>query len=289
MLPSSDTHPPVRYIKLGQGGAWAERCLAHGEIHFGHHSVPHDLAQMRDRDLLISFLMRNGRASGKAADFAREILDFYMLGEDTVWITFEQGRLWWARAHAEVIWLGGNGDTGARLRRTIEPWRDTDLKGGVLAQSALSTRLTKVAGYRQTLCRIQQPDYLLRKIAGEAEPVVQAANRAREALLASADHLIGSLHWADFETFVDLVLARNGWHRTSALGGTMKDADLVVEQTVTGESALVQVKSAASQATLDDYMQRFDDSLEWSRLIFVCHSPKGVLDAKRRLDVLVWT
>jgi hypothetical protein len=45
-------------------------------------------------------------------------------------------------------------------------------------------------------------------------------------------------------------LARGGWHRVPALSGTVKDADLNVEQSVTQETALVQVKSAASQSLL---------------------------------------
>ena len=69
-------------------------------------------------------------------------------------------------------------------------------------------------------------------------------------MVAAAEQLIAGLHWADFETLVDVILARGGWHRVSALGGTMKDADLIVEQSVTQETALVQVKSAASQSLL---------------------------------------
>ena len=55
---------------------------------------------------------------------------------------------------------------------------------------------------------------------------------------------------ADFEKLVDVILGRGDWHRVPALSGTMKDADLNVEQSVTQETALVQVKSAASQSLL---------------------------------------
>jgi hypothetical protein len=108
---------------------------------------------------------------------------------------------------------------------------------------------------------------------------------ARQTLLAAAADIIASLHWADFETLIDLILARGGWHRVSALGGTMKDADLVVEQAVTGETAFAQVKSTASQALLDRYITRFDENPAWSRLFFACHTPKGALSAGIRSDV----
>ncbi|WP_375459501.1 restriction endonuclease [uncultured Enterovirga sp.] len=280
--------PPVRYIKLGPGGRWAKRSLSAGEIHFGHSSVPHKLAASGNREALVTVLVERGRTAGKASDFAREITDFYQLGPETIWITIEAGQLWWARAETEVIPIEETENNGGRYRRTIGGWRNTDALGRPLLLETLSTKLTKVGAYRQTLCAVEASDYLLRKLAGEAEPVIEAALKARTALVASAENLIAGLHWADFETMVDLIFARGGWHRVSALGGTMKDADLVVEQAVTGETALVQVKSVASQRVLDDYVARFDANPAWSRMFFVCHSPRGDLSPKDRTEVAVW-
>lgn len=103
-----------------------------------------------------------------------------------------------------------------------------------------------------------------------------------------AGDMIAALHWADFETLVDLILARSGWNRVSALGGTQKDADMVVEQAVTGETALVQVKSSASQQVLDRYIEIHDQSSVHDRLIFACHSEKTKLFADTRDDVILW-
>src|SRR5450755_2603417 len=69
---------------------------------------------------------------------------------------------------------------------------------------------------------------------------------------------------------------------------TLLDFGGIVEQGVTQETAMVQVKSAASQAVLDDYIRRFEASGEFSRLIFVCHSPKGTLKVTSRKDVILW-
>ena len=116
--------------------------------------------------------------------------------------------------------------------------------------------------------------YLRRKLAGEAEPVVDAALEAKRALVAACEALIAGLHWVDFETLVDLILARGGWHRVSALGGMAKDADSIVERATARETAMTRVKSAASQSVLDDYIRRFEEEAgEFSRLIFACHSP----------------
>lgn len=282
------TRPEVRYIKLGPGGSWAERSLEKGEIHFGHHNIPHEVALSGNRLALEAARVRLGHSPGKAADLTREVLDFYQLGPDAIWITFHGGYLWWATADEDVIPNEPSETTGSRFRRTREGWRNTNLLGRELREQALSTRLTKVAAYRQTLCRVEAAEYLLRKLAGEEEPLVTSALETRANLVTLSERLIATLHWRDFETLVDLLLARSGWHRVSTLGGTMKDADLYVQQAVTGETALVQVKSAASQATLDGYIARFDESGIWSRLIFVCHSPKSSLGAQDRPDVLVW-
>jgi hypothetical protein len=51
---------------------------------------------------------------------------------------------------------------------------------------------------------------------------------------------------------------------------------------------MVQVKSVASQSVLDDYIHRFDEAGGYSRLIFACHSPRGLLAPPERADVIVW-
>jgi hypothetical protein len=292
---NSPADAPIRYIKLGRGGAYTARSLDAGELHIGHHRVPHELALQGDKEAIVKHLVAQGRSPGKARDFAREVLEFYQLGPEALWFTFVDGQLWWTHAEPEVTWLGedhapNEKPHGVRFRRTIGRWRNTDANGRPLPVKALSTKLTKVAAYRQTLCSIEPEaaDYLRRKLAGEEEPTVSAALEAKRSMIAAAERLITGLHWADFETLVDMILARGGWHRISALGGSMKDADLIVEQPVTQETALVQVKSAATQSVLDDYIGRFDETGKYSRLIFVCHSPRGALEAPNREDVIIW-
>lgn len=84
--------------------------------------------------------------------------------------------------------------------------------------AGLSTRLTRVAGYQRTICSIAESAYLLRRIRGEREPLVEQAVAARAVMEDVAGEMIAALHWADFETLVDLILARSGWNRVSALG-----------------------------------------------------------------------
>jgi hypothetical protein len=180
--------------------------------------------------------------------------------------------------------------TGQRLRKSIGGWKNTDINGVPLRIETLSTKLTKVAGYRRTICAVEAQEYLLRLINGREEPGVARMAEARTALLSATMESLKSLHQSDFETMVDIIFARSGWNRVSALGGTQPLIDIELEQPITAERAAVQVKSTASQKTLNDYIDRVDAADRFDRFFFICHSPKGPLTAPAdRDDVHVWT
>ncbi len=287
MEPVTPDH--IRYIKLGRGGRWAQRGLAHGEVHFGYRMVPHEVCLDEDWEAVAGLLMERGRSPSKAKDGVREIRDFYTLGADCLWITFADGHLWWTFADTEVIWLGTDDDAcGGRIRKAIDGWRKTDIRGKPLGIDGLSTILTQVAAYRQTICRVKAADYLLRRINAVDEPVVVRAREARRAMVAVATEMIGALHWSDFETLVDLIFARSGWQRVSRVGEALTDVDLILEQPTTGEKAFIQVKSKAGQSVLDDYIDRFRRSGTYDRLFFVCHSPRGPLSTEGDARLHVW-
>lgn len=278
----------VRYIKLGEGGGWARAAIERNELPLGYMEVPQVIAQ-QDRDAVRDFLVGLPQYAAKASDHARQIHDFYNLDENCIWITFENDHLWWTRASKEVVWLGNqDGNYGARVRRCIGSWSNRDLKGSELVASRLSTKLTSVAAFRSTICNVKARDYLMRRIAGSEEPLVAKANSLRSELMVVMEEAIASLHWADFETLVDLVFARSGWNRVSVLGGTKKDVDLELENPVTAERAFVQVKSTADQRVLDDYIDRYEQAGTYQRMFFVCHTPRGALTAHDRSDIIVW-
>ena len=171
----------IRYIKLGSGGRWAQNGLAQGEVHFGYPMVPHDLCLNRNWDAVAKLLIDHGRSAGKAKDGVREIRDFYTLGSDCLWVTFADGHLWWTFADPEVNWLGTDDDgRGARMRKAIGGWQKIDIAGKPLAIDGLSTRLTQIAAYRQTICRVKPSDYLLRRIIG-----IESIRRRRLVAIAS--------------------------------------------------------------------------------------------------------
>ncbi len=278
----------IRYIKLGPHGCWFDRCRCEGLIELGHHSVPHQLALERDWAAIERLLVEDqGRSPSKAKDFMREVRDFYTLGKDCLWITIAEGRLWWAMAEPAVFPVAGE-DRGARARRVIGAWRDTDLASCRLDISSLSTRLTKTASYRQTICSVAAEDYLLRRLNGETQPAVLVATQARTQLIAAARALIELLDWRDFEILVDLIFASSGWRRVSEVGGVQADTDMILEQAATSERAFVQIKSSASPAVLKDYIGRFRADARFDRLFFVCHSPSGIFEGGHEPGIHLW-
>jgi hypothetical protein len=218
------------------------------------------------------------------------VVDFYKSGADCLWVTFARDHLWWTFAAPEVKWLGSkNSARGDRVRKSIGGWKNKDLNGKLLTIQSLSTKLTRVRNYRRTICAIEASEYLLGRINGIEDPIVVAATKAREALIDAILIALRSLTWADFETLVDIVFARSGWHRISPVGGKQKSVDLELEHPALGERIAVQVKSRASQKVLDDYIQRIEKIGIYDRLFFVCHSPLGEIKAPEGSDVHVWT
>jgi hypothetical protein len=277
----------MRYIKLGSGGGWEERSLTRGEVHFGYSQVPHKLALSGNRDRIWSTLVKAGYRSGDANNIARQVMDFYTSGSDTLWITFARGHLWWTFANPNVTWLGNSEDHGDRMRKAIGGWRNCDIHGRPLLANAISSRLTCVGNYRRTICGIPGKDYALRRINGIEEPVVKEARAAKAKLVRVVADAVSALDWRDFETLVDLIFTRSGWVRTSPLGGTQRDVDLVLEQPTTGELAMVQVKSAADQRAVADYVRRFNGA-GLDRLFFVSHEQRRKLAAPKDKRIQVW-
>ncbi|MFT5488784.1 MAG: hypothetical protein ACI9JL_004523 [Paracoccaceae bacterium] len=278
----------IRYIKLGAGGKWVKQSLEQGLLPFGYVDVPDEPCRQGHWEAVHQSFVDSGRRPGKAKDAVREIRGFYELGPECLWITFADGHLWWTYAEPIVIWQGkGDPEQAPRIRNTIGGWRNTDIDGEPLTIDNLSTRLTQVAAYRQTICRVKESDYLLRRINGTEEPVVARARAARAQAVAVALAMIEGLHWADFETLVDLIFSRSGWQRVSRLGGTQADTDLVLELPTTGETAFVQVKSKAGQGVLNDYIGRFSASAH-HRMFFICHSPAGTLHHDGDPNVHIW-
>lgn len=273
----------ARYIKLGPGGQWDELCIVEGTIRLGYYDVPHELALAGKLETIQRIYVKQGKAKGASTNHARQVLDFYSCGEDTVWVTFSKGFLWWGVAEPEVTLIDydrkGHDERGNRFRRMIGGWHKTDIHGRELHRVDLAGFLTMKSGFQGTICNIRLSEfaYLMRMINAEELPEAIAARQAKATMEQAVTGLINHLEPGDFELLVDLIFSRGGWQRVGAVGGTQKTTDLELIQPLTGERAAVQVKSSTNQTQLQEYIDSFA-GMGADRYFYVYHSTRQKLD-----------
>jgi hypothetical protein len=267
------------YIKLGEGNCWAKVAFERSILPLGFPQISHEQAltaiQTKDLQPIKDVYEQNrGFARGTATRYSNEIWKFYTAGTDVLWITFVDGRLWWCFADAEVFPnLADDPDaTGSRYRKTNGGWRDKDVKGQTLWINALRGSLTTTAGFRGTICRVREFDYLKRLLNGEKTAETVAVSTARLTLIDALEPLIRGLHWKDFELLVELVMTQGGWRRVSAIGGTQHTTDLELELPLTGERAIVQVKSKLDQHMAEKITADLTEAAGGARVFVAYHT-----------------
>ncbi|HBB86165.1 MAG TPA: hypothetical protein DC047_00950 [Blastocatellia bacterium] len=262
----------IRFIKLGAKGLWEKSCIEDdGTIRLGYESPYHENSLAGDWEPVRAFWLdyRRGNRGAAARDLI-QIRDFYELPEGALWITFYKRKLYWCFAERQII----KREDGSRTRRTINGWSCEDLNQSpsTLTIENLDGRVTKVQGFRGTICGVDLPEYLVRKINGEEQPEVKATKDNLASLQHSIENLIQGLWWKDFELLVDLIFAQSGWQRISVLGQTDKDIDLDVFSPVTNRRAFIQVKSHASFEIFNNSVARFREMKQFDEMYFVVHT-----------------
>lgn len=265
----------IRYIKLGDGGKWELYCIEEEQVlRLGYESPHHQESLDGDWDTVRNFWLsaRKGN-NGAASRDLNQIRDFYELSEADIWITFYRRKMYWCHAHKEIYEL----EDGSRIRKVIGSWSCFDKNGSPLSIENIDGRITKVQGYRGTICGVELPEYLLRKINGEVQPEIQSTKEAVEALKRNIEDLIKGLWWHDFELLVDLIFSQSGWQRISVLGKTEKDIDLDIFSPVSQKRAFVQVKSITTADQIQSYRKIFSQHHQYDEMYFVSHTFSGSL------------
>ncbi len=265
-----EKEPEVLYVKLGRRGDWEATCLEEGTVRLGFREVPHDLCMSGDWRAVRQHSIDLGEAAGTATARTTQLRCFYEATERTVFITFHGGRMYWCRTGGAPEPM----EDGGRLRRTLNGWSSQDHGGQELDINRLSGSLTRVRGFRGTLCTVAESAYALRRIGGGAPAEVEEAREMQDSYRKSLLRAIRLLTPQDFELLVELLFTTTGWRRTGLLGGTQKTIDISLELPTTGQKAFVQVKSTADRSVLRVYES--SPELLDHRMFFVWHS--GSLD-----------
>ncbi|PCK30599.1 restriction endonuclease [Pseudoalteromonas piscicida] len=279
----------IRYIKLGDGGKWETECIEkYQTLKLGYESPHHHDSLSGDWDSVYNYWLthRNGN-SGAAKRDLNQIRDFYELSDKDIWITFYKRKMYWCHANEEVKEVERH---GSRIREVIGAWSCEDKRGNPLFIENIDGRVTKVQGYRGTICGVELSDYLLRKINGEVQPEIQVAQAALAALKSSTEELIKGLWWHDFELLIDLIFSQSGWQRISVLGKAEKNIDLDLFSPVTQKRAFVQVKSITTANQIQKYFETFTTHPQYHEMYFVFHTYSGDINKLKLVDprVSIW-
>lgn len=277
-----------RYIKLGEKAEWEKLCFQDGTLRLGFYEAPHEYGLAGDRNAIAEIYRSWGRNRATATSYANQVGAFYDEPEDTLWITFANGYLYWCQACTDVEFLGQDKPafpTGSRLRRTKAGWHNTDIAGRALAIPDITGKLLVTSAYRSTICLIKDHQRLVALINGETGATRDQALAARAAAIDILKTMITDLHWKDFEVLVELIFAQSGWRRLGGTGGTQKTVDIELELPITGERAFVQVKARTSPAQLSEYIDRMS-AHHARRMFFVYHTCEIPL-ATSRPDVTI--
>ena len=279
----------VRYLKNGRGGQWWDAARARNQAHCGWNGVPGEQLERGNRAEIEATIRGYSKDQGAATRDVNQLFELLDSPSRHIWITFQDGCMWWCTLRNGLVLNadGASSDLGHFWLACDRPWSNHSLGGRLLSMTDLSGRITSTAAFRDTVCTPKAEAEILRVVSDQKDELAIAVEMARDAYELTIEQSIQRLSPQDFEHLVDLILVRTGWARISTLGSTREGIDLEVENAAADEVAFVQVKSAATQAVLDDYAERFAERRErYSRMIFAVHTPRGDLCPPE--DVQVW-
>lgn len=276
----------VYYIKLGKSGEWEKDCLEVSQtVRIGYRKVPDDLCREGKWGEVQKIMQDIREDIGAATRDTNQVRAFYESDEQALWITFWGDRLYWCFSKPDITTLPDM----SKSRSVIGKWSSCDISGKPLQKTHLSGALLRVEGFRGTICKVKELNYLVEKINGVKHPEIENALLAKAAFEGKIESLISKLTWKDFEILVDLLFRQAGWQRMGVLGKTQRTIDLDLFSPITDERIYVQVKSSANLSTLQNFREGISDFQDYNRAYFLVHTPlNDLIESKIQDDIIVW-
>ena len=166
------------YIKLGRGGEWEQSSISGSMLRIGWGKQDARDINRGNWDKIKQQLIQESK--GKQGVATRDLNALWWISESTsedLWVTFSQGTMWWCR-------LGPKGileDDTSKYRRVDGQWLNKDVHGNSLAINSIPGDLSKIQGFRGTVCRVRELDTLRRLVNDEPSNEyneIQKRNRA---------------------------------------------------------------------------------------------------------------
>jgi hypothetical protein len=265
----------ILFIKLGSGGKFEKECIEQSNtLRLDYREINHKLCIDQNWDKVHNYYTTEENTKPfVATSHTNQIKQFYKQDEKTLWITFYANKLWWCFSKPEIVLLADK----TKTRPVIGKWSDKDINGNVLLAGNISGKLLKTQGFRGTICKVREEKYTLKKINCEQMKEVVEVEQAMANLKEKLVLLIQNLQWKDFETLVDLIFRQAGWQRVGDTGKTQKTLDLELFAPVTGERAIVQIKSQSDLPQFLIYQDEFAKMNDYDKFFYVVHTANSNL------------
>lgn len=261
------------FIKLGREGEWEESSIKEGKVRIGWHEISLRTINKGDWDGITIRLRKSYGNKGVGTRDANALRTIAESTSEDIWITFHASKLWWCRLRDGKV----KDDSISKHRVVLGKWNDQNINGRTLYVYDIPGSLSKVRAFRATVCRVEPADDLRRVINAEQSGVYYDVQQAKDALARRLESAISKLHWKDFEILVDLIFSRSNLKRTGGVGKAKDYSDIELEDQITGDRYLIQVKSQASLRDFRDYADDFPSG-QFRRLYFIVHSPDKSLE-----------
>ncbi len=260
----------VLFIKLGEHGGYEKECIIESQtLRLGYKEIDHQSCLRKDWPIIYNYYIEvEHRKPFVATNQINQIKQFYEANEETLWVTFYAKKLWWCFSEPIIALLPDKSKT----RPVIGSWSDSDINGNSLNINNISGKLSKVQGFRGTICNILESKYAVSKINGEQLAEVKEVETAMYNLKTKLSELIRHLTWQDFEVLIDLIFRQGGWQRLSPIGSTQKTLDLDLLSPVTNERAMVQVKSKSNLTEYKNYKTQFAETNTYEKYFYIVHT-----------------
>jgi hypothetical protein len=152
--------------------------------------------------------------------------------------------------------------------------------------TVITTKITKVESFQETICKPNGSEALLRLIRCQPSKDHGRAAQALENLTGHVGDLLDQLQADDFELLIELIFSSSGWRRISPVGGIQKFVDMALLLPTTGEKCAVQVKSQTTRSTLAEYAEKLRGYSGYSRMFFCLpYAARAISSAGTRYSV----
>ena len=262
------------YIKLGTEGQWEESSINEGKVRIGWVEQSLEDINARDWDKIREQLEKEISDKGAVTRDLNALKKIVLTTPDDIWITFYSSHLWWCRIDSGKF----KKDKTSKFRLLSENWSCKDSASNPIIISNISGKLSKIQGFRGTICDVKETECLKRLLSNQPSNEFVQIEDKKINLTREVSESIRLLHWSDFETLIDILFTRAGWQRISSVGKTQKFIDMEYREPVTEKLYQVQVKSSSGLREYLDYASKFSKE-GFEKLYYVVHSPDKKLSA----------